>query len=78
MQVQLPLDDIQATAVINQTIVPPPDMGVVSIILDVDVFRSVAVPQDESEIWSYFETLHIYKNKVFEASITNKTRELFQ
>lgn len=41
LQVQLPLEDIQARAIINQTIIPPPDSGTISVILDLDLFRTV-------------------------------------
>lgn len=77
MQVQLPLDGIQATAVINQTIASPPDPGTVPVILDIDIFRTTDVPQAEADIWTYFETLHDHKNEVFESCITEKARELF-
>ena len=50
----------------------------VAVILDVDLFRTVDVPQDEESIWDYFEQLHVRKNDVFEACITDKTRELFR
>jgi uncharacterized protein (TIGR04255 family) len=78
MQVQLPLDDIRSTVVLNQTIVPPPNSGIISVILDLDIFRTFDVPQREEEVWEYFETLHIRKNEIFEACITDRTRELFK
>lgn len=49
-----------------------------AIILDLDLYRAVEVPQDEESIWAYFEQLHLRKNEVFEACITDKTRELFK
>jgi uncharacterized protein (TIGR04255 family) len=49
-----------------------------AIILDLDLFRTAAVPQDEESIWAYFEQLHARKNEVFEACITDETRELFK
>lgn len=52
--------------------------GGVAIILDLDLFRAVEVPQDEDSIWTYFERLHVRKNDIFEACITDKARELFQ
>jgi len=77
MQVQLPLDDIEASVILNHTIVPPTERNVISVILDVDLFCEDTVPNDDGGIWDYFETLHTRKNEIFEACITEKTRELF-
>jgi len=77
MQVRLPQKDIGATAILNQTMVPPTKPGVTSIILDIDIFREETVPDDDNAIWEYFETLHLHKNKIFEACITDRARELF-
>jgi uncharacterized protein (TIGR04255 family) len=78
MQLNLPMDDIDSTAVINETITEPARPGVVSIVLDIDIFRSVDVPSDEDEIWAFMDQLRTAKNQTFEASITDKARELFQ
>lgn len=67
-----------AYALLNQTSVPSAREGAVSIILDVDLFRTADPPQDEDAVWEYFETLHQGKNDIFEACITPSTRELFQ
>jgi uncharacterized protein (TIGR04255 family) len=77
MQLRITQDDINAEAVINQTTIPPEQEGVVSVVFDVDLFRTDGVPQDDEAIWSYFETLHARKNEIFEACITDETRELF-
>jgi uncharacterized protein (TIGR04255 family) len=49
-----------------------------AIILDLDLFRIAGVPQDEDSIWALFEQLHVRKNQVFEACITDAARELFR
>lgn len=77
MQLQLPFRGISGHCVVNQTIVPPAREGVVSVVVDIDVFRAHDLPQDEEGIWSFFETLHEEKNRVFEACITDSTRRLF-
>ena len=77
MQLQLPCPGMGAYALLNQTSVPPAREGVVSIVLDVDLFRTSNTPQDEDAVWEYFETLHDGKNEIFEACITRSTRELF-
>ena len=78
LQVQLPMDDLPGTAIINQTRIPPIKPGVISVVLDIDIFRDTDVPTGEGEIWAFFEQLHVRKNDIFEASITPKTRELFE
>lgn len=77
MQLQLPLPNVEGNCLLNHTIVPPVRPGVVSVVLDIDLFRASDVPQDERTIWNFFETLHVEKNRVFEACITDLTRSLF-
>ena len=74
MQLRLPCSEISGQAVINQTIVPPAREGVVSVVLDVDLFRTAEVPQDEEQIWEFFEVLHEWKNRIFEACITDSAK----
>ena len=76
-QVQLPLIDIESGAIITQTAVPSPKPEHVSVVLDIDIFRTENLPP-ANELWSLFETLRVWKNKVFEGCITNATRELIQ
>jgi uncharacterized protein (TIGR04255 family) len=78
MRVALRLEDIKATALIQQGVMEPPQPGMVSIVLDIDLFRIDDVPQDDTEIWAYLEILRSQKNAIFEACITDPTRELFQ
>jgi len=78
MQVRLPQEDIAAMLVLNETIVPPGQPESTSIVLDLDLFRDQDVPQDDDAIWNYFEVLHTRKNEIFEACITDRTREIFQ
>lgn len=78
MRLVMPQRDIQAVAFLNQTMVPPARPGVQSVVLDIDLFREEEVPQDEEAIWEYFEILRVRKNELFEACITDATRELFR
>lgn len=78
MQLRLPLKDLSGKMIVNQTIIPPPGEGVLSIVLDFDLFRDEGVPQDEASIWEYLEILRTRKNEVFEASITDSARKLFE
>lgn len=76
MQLQIPVPDLMGMLVINQTIVPPPGPDIVSVLLDIDLFRETQIPQDESELWELFEQLRHRKNAAFMACITEKTKEL--
>jgi uncharacterized protein (TIGR04255 family) len=76
MQLQIPQPDIEGMLVLTEAMVPPPQVGIVSIVLDIEVSKQNNLPQTDMEIWSYFEKLRERKNQVFEASITNAAREL--
>jgi len=77
MRLAIPQDDIKSMVLLNQTIIEPAAPNVVSIVLDIDIFRKVELPTEEEDVWSFFEKLHLRKNDVFEACITDKARELF-
>jgi uncharacterized protein (TIGR04255 family) len=78
MQVRIPLADIEAIAVINQTQAEQPTPSSVSIILDIDIFRGFDEPIADDSLWEYFEKLHERKNEIFEACITDNTRSIIQ
>lgn len=78
MQLRIPLEDVKSLLVVNQAIIDPAKPGVASVALDNDVFRVDDLPTDEPGIWDSFDVLRNRKNDVFEASITDKTRELFE
>lgn len=79
MQLQLPMPDLQGACVINQTIIEPPSTpSTVSVVLDIDVFRTSGVATDETQLWEQLEQLRHEKNRVFEACITDDARRLFQ
>jgi len=62
--------------IINEGLVPPASPGLVSVLLDFDLFREQIWRSDDEEIWSFLEALRHRKNLAFEASITEKTRGL--
>ena len=55
---------------------PPFGPELVSVILDFDLFREQIWQSDDEEIWRFLEELRHRKNQVFNASITEKTKEL--
>ncbi|MDN7182064.1 TIGR04255 family protein [Caballeronia sp. SEWSISQ10-4 2] len=78
MHLMIPLTEIKCEAIINQTIIEPAKPDVVSIVLDIDIFRTVDLPVDEDQLWALLEQLRQAKNRVFEASITEEARRLFK
>jgi len=83
MQLRMPLDAAKAAATINQAVLDEssglqPRHDLVTILLDIDVFRTAELPVDDEEIWKVMEQLREEKNQVFEASITPRARELFK
>ncbi len=78
LRVLIPQEDLQAQLIINQTIIPPLTEGITSVVLDIDLFREVDVPNTENEMWEFFERLHVRKNDIFEACITDQARELIR
>lgn len=78
MRVQISQEEIRSMLVLNETIVQSPRPNTVSVLLDIDLFRTVDLPQEEAGIWRIIEDLRLQKNKVFEACITDETRKLIQ
>ena len=78
MQLVMPQPDAQATAIVTEAMLRPPRPDCVSVLLDIDVYRDTTVPNDEEEIWNYFERLRLLKNDLFESSITDRSRDLFK
>ena len=76
MQLQIPQQDLNCKVVINEALAPPTNPEFVTIILDLDLFRQQIWESNDEEIWGFLEKLRHRKNEVFEASITDKTREL--
>jgi len=77
MQLRIPQEDIKSSLLLNQAIIDPARPGVASIVLDNDIFRVDDIPTNELGVWDFFEVLRQRKNDVFEASITDQARELF-
>ena len=73
----LPINDITATATITQTMVESTTPEHSSVILDIDLYRTESLPSG-NELWPLFETLRIWKNKIFEACLTDSARELIR
>jgi len=76
MQVVIPQEDIHGVLILTEAATEAPGPNLSSIILDIDLSRTVDVPLDDEGVWGVFETLRRRKNEIFEACITDRTREL--
>jgi uncharacterized protein (TIGR04255 family) len=77
MQLQIPQEDIQATIVLNQALIPPPSSDVISILLDIDVSKEISLLTRDT-FWEDLEILHTRLDSVFESCITDEVRELIR
>lgn len=78
MQLTLPLPAAQATLNLVQTSTDAPAADKVSVVLDLDLYRTEDLPPDEDDLWQIVECLREEKNKAFRACITDQAEELFR
>jgi len=78
MQLEIPQEDMGASVLLNEALLPPKDADTASILLDIDLFRPLETPIGEEELWNLLDQFRVRKNEVFEACITERTRELFR
>jgi len=76
LQVQIPQDDLGATLILNEALLPPPRPEATSVLLDIDLFRQELRLNADTDVWDILEELRIRKNLIFEGCITNSMREL--
>lgn len=70
MQLQIPQQDLDCMLIINEAIALPTNPEIVTVILDLDLFRHQIWESNDEDIWRFLEKLRNRKNEVFEASIT--------
>lgn len=78
MQLQMPQMDLAppAMAIVNLALAEPALPGYVSVLLDFDVFRVAEADPTSEAVWQDIGQFRLRKNQLFEACITDKTREL--
>ncbi len=76
MRLPMYQNDLKGILQINEGNAVPLTPNTVSIVLDFDLFVDNPPVSNEQELWAFFEKLRERKNIYFEASITDKTREL--
>ena len=78
IQLQMPQEDLNAMAVIQEAAVEPAIENGFSLILDIDLIASIDLDSSSSKVWELLENLRCRKNKLFEAFITDETRKLIK
>lgn len=77
MRLVIPNIEIQAVAIITETMQKPKDSRL-PFILDIDVINSEILELGDEKTWETLETLRGFKNKIFNESLTQKTKELIK
>jgi uncharacterized protein (TIGR04255 family) len=77
MQVSGLIAEDNCRLLINSGLVPSPLVDHASVMLDIDVSREGDAPQRDDEIWALIDRIRFHKNDIFEKSVTDKARELF-
>jgi len=78
MQLRIPKPEVEATLLLNQAIIPPSSDSVVSVLLDIDLFRVCNISIEETTFWDILENLHEKMDQIFESCITDEVRELIK
>ena len=78
VQITRPTDLEHWSVSITSTIMSPaPLINHVSMVLDIDVFRTDQIPGRDADLWDCIDTVRSLKNAIFEACITDEARKLF-
>lgn len=77
-QVQFRPDEQGCWLILNTALAPSPLLNHIAIMLDLDVYVEREAPQNDEALFELLERMRSKKNSIFEACITDKSRELFQ
>lgn len=78
MQVTLAIPELKALVTLTETAAAAPSPNATSVIFDLDLFRTDELPTDEESLWALLELFRDKKDAIFEACITDRTRELIR
>jgi uncharacterized protein (TIGR04255 family) len=78
VQVRLPIMDLQCILTINSSSVESVLLDHRSFLFDQDITKEVDAPQNDKDLYKLLDDIHLKKNEVFEACITDEARELFR
>jgi uncharacterized protein (TIGR04255 family) len=76
LNLMMPQHDLQCVARIQQALIEPLRPKLLSFILDIDIFRLQIEDWSDEAAWAFLQKLRDRKNEIFEACITDRTREL--
>lgn len=78
MRLEIPQPGLNGSVlIINQGILDEKIVASVPVLLDFDLSRAVDMSPDDDRVWDEIESLHTRENKLFEDSITDRAREIF-
>jgi uncharacterized protein (TIGR04255 family) len=63
--------------ILNAGSTPSPLVRTTSFLLDIDISQEGNLPRNDDGLWALIDSIRVYKNRVFEASVTNLSRKLF-
>lgn len=72
-----PIEDTGLKLILNAGSADSPLVKTTSFILDIDVSRESGLPQSDEDLWLGIDQIRAHKNRIFEACITDRARELF-
>jgi uncharacterized protein (TIGR04255 family) len=78
MHLQMPIAEIDSTVHIIQARIPSPSQEIVSIALDINIIKQGTISKEAEDILATLTLIHTHTDSVFEASITDRTRELIK
>jgi uncharacterized protein (TIGR04255 family) len=76
MQLQMFQEDLKSMLTLSQGVLPAQDDENLPILLDINLFCQIPPAESPDGIWGILGKLRDRKNKIFEACITDKLREL--
>jgi uncharacterized protein (TIGR04255 family) len=76
MRLSIPQLDLGGMLLINQAVTAASGPDAIPIVLDLDLFVENQTITDDKVLWSKLEELHVRQGLYFEASITDRMREL--
>lgn len=81
-RVIIPDEAVNCVSIVTQALEGPPTEGVkgvfVTVLLDIDVFRTTQISSGDEAIWIGLEALRDQKNRMFFEHVTETTTELYE
>ena len=77
VQTSFYMADIGFNLSLNSALVPSPLLNHAAFVVDQDIYKDVDPPQSEKDIHALLNEIRLRKNQIFEACVSDKSRELF-